>query len=200
MTTQVLTGLLLLVLPVAYNLLFTILGRSYTSTSTCWRICWISSVVYSPGRGGGAFHGEAVSTSTKRHVPSGAWKVVKQIMWRRLCRDGRLPRCGRVLPVTTHACTSPAMAGRSPTWADPHARCFGTTGSVPTGRRCWSWGGGAATTQRSRLPGDPVRPEEDPNLVLRRDGIDQPRCYRAAGTCHSGENRRSEATCWNYRA
>jgi hypothetical protein len=60
MTTQVLTGLLLLVLPVAYNLLFTILGRSYTSTSTCWRICWISSVVYSPGRGGGAFHGEAV--------------------------------------------------------------------------------------------------------------------------------------------
>ena len=29
MTTQVLTGLLLLVLPVAYNLLFTILGRSF---------------------------------------------------------------------------------------------------------------------------------------------------------------------------
>jgi hypothetical protein len=36
-------------------------GRCYTSMSTFWRICWISSsVVYSPGRGGGAFHGEAV--------------------------------------------------------------------------------------------------------------------------------------------
>src|SRR6266511_4414165 len=36
-------------------------GRCYTSRSTFWRICWISSwVVYSPGRGGGAFHGEAV--------------------------------------------------------------------------------------------------------------------------------------------
>jgi ABC-type multidrug transport system fused ATPase/permease subunit len=39
-----------------------------------------------------------------------------------------------------------------------------------------------------RLPADPVRPEEDASLVLRRDGTDQPRCYRAAGTCHSGEN------------
>jgi ABC-type multidrug transport system fused ATPase/permease subunit len=47
---------------------------------------------------------------------------------------------------------------------------------------------GAATTRRFRLPADPVRPEEDANLVLRRDGSDQPRCYRAAGTCHSGEN------------
>jgi ABC-type multidrug transport system fused ATPase/permease subunit len=47
---------------------------------------------------------------------------------------------------------------------------------------------GAATTRRSRLPPDPVRPEEDPNLVPRRDGTDQPRCYRAAGTCHLGEN------------
>jgi hypothetical protein len=35
LTTQVLTGLLLLVLPVAYNLLYTLLARSFDYPTSC---------------------------------------------------------------------------------------------------------------------------------------------------------------------
>ncbi len=68
----------------------------------------------------------------------------------------------------------------------------------PPGKLLESWGGGADTTRRSRLPTGSVRPEEDAGFVPRRDGGGRLRCYRAVGIRHPGEN--GWTTCWSCRA
>jgi ABC-type glutathione transport system ATPase component len=50
----------------------------------------------------------------------------------------------------------------------------------PAGQAALEPGGGAATTQRSRVPVDPVRPEEDAGFLPRRDGSARRGCYGAA--------------------